>query len=88
MVIKPKFTDSDGGHENYHTLIGGHRIEKVGNHCPIASPGNAGQCFSQGDILDRRETKQVKPIGFEALRGGAYNNRKHLKLWESGLFSG
>ena len=24
--------------------------------------------------------KQVKPIGFEAPRGGAYNNRKHLKL--------
>ena len=26
------------------------------------------------------EKKQVKPIGFEAPRGGAYNNRKHLKL--------
>ena len=24
--------------------------------------------------------KPVKPIGFEAPRGGAYNNRKHLKL--------
>ena len=24
--------------------------------------------------------KQVKPIGFKAPRGGAYNNRKHLKL--------
>ena len=24
--------------------------------------------------------EQVKPIGFEAPRGGAYNNRKHLKL--------
>ena len=24
--------------------------------------------------------KQVKPIGFEAPRGGAYNNQKHLKL--------
>ena len=29
-----------------------------------------------------------KPIGFEAPRGGAYNNQKHLKLSESGLFSG
>ena len=27
-----------------------------------------------------KEEKQVKPIGFEAPRGGAYNNRKHLKL--------
>ena len=26
------------------------------------------------------EWQQVKPIGFEAPRGGAYNNRKHLKL--------
>ena len=26
------------------------------------------------------ESKQVKPIGFEAPRGSAYNNRKHLKL--------
>ena len=26
------------------------------------------------------ENKQVKPIGFEAPQGGAYNNRKHLKL--------
>ena len=25
-------------------------------------------------------SKQVKPIGFEAPRGGAYDNRKHLKL--------
>ena len=25
-------------------------------------------------------SKQVKPIGFEAPRGGAYNNRKPLKL--------
>ena len=24
--------------------------------------------------------QQVKPIGFEALRGGAYNNQNHLKL--------
>ena len=24
--------------------------------------------------------KQVKSIGFEAPRGGAYDNRKHLKL--------
>ena len=23
--------------------------------------------------------KQAKPIGFEAPRGGTYNNRKHLK---------
>ena len=29
-----------------------------------------------------------KPISFEAPRGGAYNNRKHLKLWEPGLFNG
>ena len=28
----------------------------------------------------RFDIKQVKPIGFEAPRGGAYNNRKHLKL--------
>ena len=26
------------------------------------------------------ECEQVKPIGFEAPRGGAYNNQKHLKL--------
>ena len=25
-------------------------------------------------------SKQVKPIGFEEPRGGAYNNQKHLKL--------
>ena len=25
------------------------------------------------------ELKQVKPVGFEAPRDGAYNNRKHLK---------
>ena len=25
-------------------------------------------------------SEQVKPISFEAPRGGAYNNRKHLKL--------
>ena len=30
--------------------------------------------------LIERTPKQVKPIGFEAPRGGAYNNRKHLKL--------
>ena len=29
---------------------------------------------------DKHIYKQVKPIGFEAPRGGAYNNRKHLKL--------
>ena len=27
-----------------------------------------------------KKLKQVKPIGFEAPRGGAYNNQKHLKL--------
>ena len=26
------------------------------------------------------KTSRLKPIGFEAPRGGAYNNRKHLKL--------
>ena len=31
-------------------------------------------------IACHMKQKQVKPIGFEAPRGGAYNNRKHLKL--------
>lgn len=22
------------GHEDYHILVGGHTIEKIGNHCP------------------------------------------------------
>ena len=33
MIIKSKMlTGTDGGHGNYYTLVGGHRIEKVGNH--------------------------------------------------------
>ena len=38
--------------------------------------------LNKGDRYDVNRTlrKQIKPIGFEALRGGAYNNRKHLKL--------
>ena len=34
---------------------------------------NKGQCSSVA-------YKQVKPIGYEAPQGGAYNSRKHLKL--------
>ena len=34
----------------------------------------------QNNQVLQEQMKQVKPIGFEAPRGGAYNNRKHLKL--------
>ena len=30
-----RFTGIDGGHENDYTLVKSHRIEKIGNHCPI-----------------------------------------------------
>ena len=32
------------------------------------------------EVMKVEELKQVKPISFEAPQGGAYNNRKHLKL--------
>ena len=41
---------------------------------------------SKSEVFEFSRGKE--PNGFESPRGGAYNNRKHLKLWESGLFSG
>ena len=35
-----------------------------------------------------KKIEQGKPLGFDPPGGGAYNNRKHLKFWESALFSG
>ena len=35
-----------------------------------------------------KQREQVKPPGFEPPQRVAYNNRKHLKFWESALFSG
>ena len=32
-----------GGHGNYYTLIGGHRLEKVGNHCARVSAEQGGK---------------------------------------------
>ena len=40
-------------------------------------------------ILFWVDSKEVKPLGFDPTgQDGAYNNRKHLKIWESALFSG
>ena len=35
----------------------------------------------------KQKIKQVEPLGLDPMEG-AYNNRKHLKIWESALFSG
>ena len=35
----------------------------------------------------KKKKKKVKPLGF-APPEGAYNNQKHLKIWESALFRG
>ena len=43
---------------------------------------------SYRDNKKKKKLKQVKPLGFDPPRGRAYNNRKHLKIWESALFSG
>ena len=37
--------------------------------------------------MQKKKKKQVKPLGFDPPEG-AYNNQKHLKIWEYALFSG
>ena len=33
VITSEKLTGTDGGHGNYFTLVEGHRLQNVGNHC-------------------------------------------------------
>ena len=43
--------------------------------------------FKSYRVHKHPKKKKGKALGFD-LPEGAYNNRKHLKVWESALFSG